>query len=622
MPREEAEIQLLQMVESIRHEPFYVTGTWVDESLGVYVGWVARKGSFSDGMPLRNERGGLTLVFSGEEYPELGTRERLKSHEHKLDMAGPSYLVHLYEEDPTFPAGLNGLFHGLVADRTQGTVTLFNDRYGMHRICYHESKDAFYFAAEAKAILAVRPELRRPDPKSLGEFVALSCVLENRTIFKDVHVLPAASAWTFRNGVLETKRTYFEPSEWEAQPLLDSESYYRELRDVFSRNLPRYFDGNEQVAIALTGGLDTRAIMAWHRAASGSLPCYTFGGALRDSQDVILARRIARECGQSHQVITIGEEFLSGFPRYAERSVYLTEGTVDLLRSSDLYVSEKAREIAPAKVVGTYGSEIVRQAVMFKPEELAPGLFSPEILPDVREAEATYSRVLRDHPVTFAAFRQSPWYHHGVLALEQSQLSVRSPYLDNDFVRTVFRAPKETASNGDVRLRLIADGNPALARIRSDRGIGGKQRRVASLMSRAYLEFTFKAEYGYDMGMPQWVARIDHALSPFHFERLFLGRHKHLHFRVWYRDALAGYVRDMLLDPRSLSRPYLERKGLERVVKGHLKGDRNYTNEIHKLLTLELLHRLFVDNRDTGALGESAEVRAGAGVPATVAADQ
>jgi asparagine synthase (glutamine-hydrolysing) len=64
---------------------------------------------------------------------------------------------------------------------------------------------------------------------------------------------------------------------------------------------------------------------------------------------------------------------------------------------------------------------------------------------------------------------------------------------------------------------------------------------------------------------------------------------------VWYRDVLSKYVRDMLLDPRTLSRPYLEGKGLETVVRGHLKGDRNYTTEIHKVLTLELLHRLFLD---------------------------
>jgi len=111
------------------------------------------------------------------------------------------------------------------------------------------------------------------------------------------------------------------------------------------------------------------------------------------------------------------------------------------------------------------------------------------------------------------------------------------------------------------------------------------------------LEFTFKAEYAYDYGMPQWLAQIDSLLSPFHIERCFLGRHKLFHFRVWYRDALSEYVRQVLLDPRTLSRPYLERTGVEAVVRDHLRGHRNYTTEIHKLLTLELLHRLFLDSR-------------------------
>jgi asparagine synthase (glutamine-hydrolysing) len=115
--------------------------------------------------------------------------------------------------------------------------------------------------------------------------------------------------------------------------------------------------------------------------------------------------------------------------------------------------------------------------------------------------------------------------------------------------------------------------------------------------SRGFFEFTFKAEYAYDYGMPQWLARLDYLLSPLRIDRLFLGRHKLLHFRVWYRDALSKYVREILLDPRALTRPHVERKGVEAIVRGHLKGNRNYTMEIHKLLTLELLHRIFVDQR-------------------------
>ncbi len=206
-PREWAEPQLLRMLKVLRHESFYVTGTWIDEAAGIYVGWTARENSFSDGMPVQNERGDVTLVFSGEEYPEPETLQSLKQRGHQFK-AGPSYLVHLYEDDPSFPRSLNGRFQGLVSDRTRGIATLFNDRYSMHRLYYHEAdnKEAFYFAVEAKAILAVRPELRRTDPRSLGEFVACGCVLENRTLFEGIHVLPAASAWTFRAGASRPRK--------------------------------------------------------------------------------------------------------------------------------------------------------------------------------------------------------------------------------------------------------------------------------------------------------------------------------------------------------------------------------------------------------------------------------
>ena len=118
---------------------------------------------------------------------------------------------------------------------------------------------------------------------------------------------------------------------------------------------------------------------------------------------------------------------------------------------------------------------------------------------------------------------------------------------------------------------------------------------MSAAATRAFLEFTFKAEYAYDYGMPQWVSRIDHFVSPLKLQRLFLGRHKFYHYRVWYRDALSNYVREILLDSRSLGRPYVERRKVEDIVNGHLKGGLNYTTEIHKLLTLELMHRLFVD---------------------------
>ena len=76
MPREWAEPQLRRMVESLCHEPSYRTGTWVEESLGLYVGWAIQKDTFADGIPVCNERGDLVLVFAGEEYPEKGINSK------------------------------------------------------------------------------------------------------------------------------------------------------------------------------------------------------------------------------------------------------------------------------------------------------------------------------------------------------------------------------------------------------------------------------------------------------------------------------------------------------------------------------------------------------------------
>jgi asparagine synthase (glutamine-hydrolysing) len=580
------------MLESLRHESFYIAGTWSDPALGVYVGWVAREGSFAAKMPVQNERGDVTLIFSGEEFPEPGKIQALQAAGHTVAPNGPSYLVHRYEEEPDFPKQLNGRFHGVIADRTRKNAILFNDRFGLQRLYYHEAKDAFYFAAEAKAILRVRPQLRRVDARGLGEFIVCGCVLENRTLFPDIRILPPGAAWTFQGATLEKEASYFEPREWEEQEPLTAEEYCANLREVFVRNLPRYFKGPERTGVSLTGGLDTRIIMAWHEAPPNSLPCYTFGSMYRDNQDVRLARQVAKICGQPHQVITTGKEFLSRFSHYAERTTYLTEGGVDLGRSPDLYVNEKAREIAPVRMVGTYGSEMLLQEVMFKAVEPVSRLYQPDLLPQIRKATESYNANLQGHPVTFVAFRQSPWHHFGVLGLEQTQVAVRTPYLDNDLVQSIYRSPGPKATNEEARLRLLRQGNPNLASLRTDRGVGG----MSGAFSRRFLEFLFKAEYAYDYGMPQWVAQVDHLFAPLHLERLWLGRHKIFHFRVWYRDQLREYVRGMLLDQRSLARPYLERTGVERIVTDHLSGSRNYTTEIHRLLSLELLHRLFLDS--------------------------
>src|SRR5205823_7008492 len=185
-----------------------------------------------------------------------------------------------------------------------------------------------------------------------------------------------------------------------------------------------------------------------------ALPCYSFGDAFRETRDVSVARQVAQTCGQSHTVIPVGQQFLSRFSSYAERTVYMTDGTAGVSCCADLYLNEQAREIAPVRMTGNYGGEVLRRVRAFKPVEPLTGLFSNDLTVYMRQAEATYAGLLQEHPLSFALLRQAPWHHYGLLALEETQLSLRTPYLDNDFLRTVFRAPESTCQDGSIPLRL------------------------------------------------------------------------------------------------------------------------------------------------------------------------
>jgi asparagine synthase (glutamine-hydrolysing) len=595
-PKEQALEALAKMVGTLRHEPFYSIGTWTDSDRGIYVGWSARDNLNPKAFPIRNPGSDVQIVFSGEEFTDPDKIKSLIGRD-QHESGSMSYLIPWYKNDASFPSELNGRFHGLLIDKNDGTALLFNDRYGMHRLYYHQSLDGFYFGVEAKAILACLPALRDIDYRGVGEFVVCGSVLDNRTLFKDILVLPPASVWKFRNASLTEKRTYFKPEQWEAHENLDPQSAGRNVTRVFSGTLKRYFRDRQSIAMSLTGGLDTRMIMACGHPEPWTLPCYTFGSMLRENQDVRIARQVARICQQSHEVLTADREFLANFAHFAERTVYLTDACVDVDRAPDLFLNQRARTIAPVRITGNYGGEILRGVQTFKPVLPLNGLFATELASFFEQAIATHAETSKGNQVSFAVFKQAPLSQYGVFCLEETQLSSRSPYLDNDFVQAVMQLPAEALLTDALSVDIIATGDPRLLQIRTDRGHLKNAPQPRRLIAHLFLELLFKTEYAFDMGMPQWLAHLNHVV-PFTVEKVFLGRHKVFHFRTWYRDTLAPYVQEMLLDERTLSRPYLNRKMVESIVTRHIRGNWNYTSEIHKLLTLELLHRLFVDNTE------------------------
>jgi len=577
------------------HEPFYREGTYINEEVGLWSGWACHKGAFGDCLPIWNERKDVCLLFSGEDFADQADIDTLRTHGHEFGSDDASYLVHLYEEvGYEFLEKLNGWFSGVLLDLREQKFILFNDRYGVNRLYYHEDASGFYFSSEAKALLKILPRTRQLNQRSLGEVLCCEAVLENRSLFSEISLLPGGSAWVFSRGEPVKKKRYFKQESWEVQPELAESDFYGKLKETWTRVLPKYFTGKQSIGLSLTGGVDSRMILAWAPRSPGKLPCYTWGGTYRDCADVKIARCTAKLCQQPHNTISVGADFLSQFPDLAERAVYISDGTMDVTGAIDLYVQRLARQIAPVRVSGVCGGEILRRLVMFKPDPPQQGVFDPDLAYSFRDAAATYSGELQGHRLSFTSFKQAPWYMASKFTVERSQVTYRTPYFDNDLVALAYQTPAKLLHNGPA-LRLIADGNPVLGKVGTDRGIAFRSIPGVTPLLHWYQEFTFKAEYAYDYRMPQWLARLNHAFAPVHLERLFLGRHKFHHFRIWYRDQLSKWLKEILLDSAARSRPYVRPNCLERMLKAHTTGDRNYAFEIHKILTLEFIQKKLID---------------------------
>ncbi len=576
------------MLGTMLHESFYDSGTHSVPEMGIHAGWVALENSFAANQVFFNERRDIALLFSGECFFDPETKAALKANGHSFSGRGGDCLPHLYEErGESFFEKLNGLFSGLLIDQRLGKAFLFNDRYGVERIYWHETEDAVYFAGEAKALLRVLPDLREFDLEGVAQFLKFGCTLESRTLFRGIQLLPGASVWTFENRGC-SKRKYFLPETWESQSELPVEAFESEFQSTFAHILPRYFESESKIGISLTAGLDSRMMVACRPHTSRKEVCYTFDGAEGTTLDARLAARVADTCGLKHDVVRIQQDFFTNFVSHADKTVFIADGCFGIIGTHEIYLNRKARQIAAVRLAGAFGGEVLRGVSTFKPVP-----FSPDFVhADLQRITDSVSLVPENrHPVSSAVFQEIPWNIYGSPAVCRSQLNFRTPYLDNQIVGLAYRMPPSLRNSPMPAIHLIENKSPDLARIPTDMGLLGETTNLLRTINRLFSKVTFKLDYYNNEGLP-------HRLSPFEpfLKRIsssfgIVGLHKYLHYRSWFRHELAEFVREAVLQSATDAAAFFNPAFLDTMAAQHISGRRNYVLEINALLTLGAIRR-------------------------------
>lgn len=580
-PAEHYRDDVAAMIDSMRHDLSYVSETRVVAGCSACFGWIAHCDSYAS-RSSGSTADGLTLAFAGECFASVdggaGSDEP------------PNVLAQYRRAGPSFVAGLNGLFSGLLVDSRREVVLLFNDRYGSERLYYHVNDEAMYFASEAKALLTVVPGLRVLDPDGVAQYLAFGSTQNGTTLFKGIRLVPGGSLWTMEPGRPLYRERYFKPAEWEAQSELTEDAFESEFVETAHAVFPKYAKATSKVGISITGGLDTRMLMACLPRLDPKPVCYTYGALSGETLDVSIGRRVAEGMGLEHHTLRVTDAFVRELPAHIDRTVFVTDGCKGALGAHELFLSTQARSLAPVRLTGIFGSEILRSVSTLKPLNLDGGLVNRDFAPRVRKwRDADRSA----HPLTRTAFREVPLHLFGLMAAGRAQLTFRTPYLDNALVKLAYRAPLAARRSPSVALRLIATGNDILGRIPTDRGYSCGQASPLFPLRRLLSAVTFKLDYYDKEGLPPQLSFFDSCRAPLAALGL-LGLHKFLPYRLWFRHELADYIADVLQSVRTRQQPWWNSNSLVSIGVDHACGRRNRLHEIDAVLTLDAVERTLI----------------------------
>lgn len=230
--------------------------------------------------PMHSPDGRWAIVFNGEVYNYRELRAELQAHGHRFtsDSDTEVLLAAWAQWGTACLPRLVGMFAFVVLDKTQGTLHCVRDAFGIKPFFYTASGGQFAFASELPALLELlpgKPQLnwqRAYDYLVHGDYDSTP-----DTFYEGVHHLPPGH-WLQVNAATGQAGT---PQRW-WQPQIEERPGWRfgdavgQVREQFLQNIRLHLRSDVPLGAALSGGIDSSAVVCAMRHVEPDLPIHTF----------------------------------------------------------------------------------------------------------------------------------------------------------------------------------------------------------------------------------------------------------------------------------------------------------------------------------------------------------
>ncbi len=601
-----SQVRLTAMCDALRHRGPDGEGQVVDGPLGLGHRRLAIIDLSSLGrQPMVTADGRYTLTFNGEIYNFQELRAELAARGRSFVSRSDSEV--LLQAFATWGVDalvrFNGMFAFAIWDRETRTLTLARDRFGVKPLYYAQVGSTFLFASEVKGLLAHGALAAAMDIAGLTEYLNFQNFFTDRTLFRDVKLLPQGCYMQVREGSGSAVPVrYWDYRFQEPEGVVDDDACLDELDFLFQQAVSRQLISDVDVGAYLSGGIDSGSIAALAAKQMPYIRTFTVGFDLNSASGVELGfdERSAAEymsylfkTEHYEMVLKAGdmERIMSPLARHLE------EPRVGQCYPN-FYAAKLAGKFVKVALSGAGGDEMFGgypwryyRAVVnddfdhyiekyfafwqrLVPQKVLPSLMAPVSAEAAGvDALAIFRGVFHEHAdrltrpedyVNHSLYFEATTFLNGLLVVEDKMsmahsLETRVPFLDNDLVDFAMRLPARLKLGNLTEVVRLNENEP-----------GGKYER--------YFQRTKDGK----LILRKMMAR--------HIPASLVSREKQgfsAPDASWFKGESIDYVRRRLLNRNARIYDYLDRGVAESLISDHLEGRENRRLLIWSLLNLE-----------------------------------
>ena len=571
--------------------------------------------------PMSNPEKTVWVIHNGEIYNFRDIRKELEAEGFSFQTKSDTeVIIRAYEKWGLHCAEkLHGIFAFAVWDAPRKRLFLARDRLGIKPLFYASTPRRFYFASEIKSFLEDPAFDRAIDPSAVDAYLTFGYIPAPDTIFKNVKKLMPAHYLVWENGAVKTERYWrFAPRPEAADGEKSETEWLDEFRDVFRRAVSRQMVSDVPLGAFLSGGIDSSLVVRMMSEVSKTpVRTFTIGFGAGRMSETPYAKIVAERFKTDHHELQVKTESMEEIlPRLVW---HLDEPFADSSIIPTYYMSKITREKVTVALSGDGGDELFAGYTRHQGEKLSerfrrlPAWVRSGVVSALKTPSAQRTAQLRrlQHVLSNAEIGFITRYRNKEMLSQEIDHRI----LYSQAFRTVAgqgaaegqldELATYTSAAGSIDRLTVFDlefhlPNKMLVKV-------DKMSMASSLEVRVPFldEMVVEASSRIPSRLKLKGFTTQYLLRKLASEvlpREIFKRKKQgfgIPLQSWFRGQLTSYAREMLLDTKTISRGYFDRKALSDLLGDHETRRLDHGRMIFGLIVFELWNRVFIDRRSS-----------------------